>query len=53
VTFQATQVWALLEETVHDKARQHYRSFFSSVVGGIITDPALMSVHIDDHMVHR
>lgn len=47
------QVWALLEESVHEKARKHYKSFFSSVIGGIVTDPALMSVHIDDHMVHR
>lgn len=47
------QVVYLLESVVHDQARQHYRSFFSSVLGGITTNPALMTVHIDDHMVHR
>lgn len=47
------QVVYLLEAMVHDKAREHYRSFFSSVLGGITTNPALMTVHIDDHMVHR
>ncbi len=26
---------------------------YSSVLGGIVLDPALMSVPLDDHMVHR
>jgi hypothetical protein len=43
----------VLETVVHDQARQHYRAFFNSVLGGITTNPALMTVHIDDHMVHR
>jgi hypothetical protein len=47
------QLVGLLEQVVHDQARQHYRAFFSSVLGGITTNPALMTVHIDDHMVHR
>ena len=32
---------------------QTYRAFYSSELGGIVTDPALMVVPIDDHMVHR
>ena len=47
------QVIGVLETVVHEQARQHYRAFFSSVLGGITTNPALMTVHIDDHMVHR
>lgn len=30
-----------------------WRSFYSSVVGGVVTDTALMLLPIDDHMVHR
>ena len=47
------QVIGVLETVVHEQARQHYRAFFSSVLGGITTNPALMTVHVDDHMVHR
>jgi len=28
-------------------------AFYSSVVGGVVTDPALMVVPVDDHLVHR
>jgi 4-amino-4-deoxychorismate lyase len=37
------------------RARQPvtYRAFYSSQLGGIVTDPALMVVPFDDHMVHR
>ena len=48
-----SQVWQLLEQSVSEKARTHFRAFFSTVIGGITVDPALMSVPIDDHMVHR
>ena len=30
-----------------------YASFYSSQLGGIVTDPALMVLPFDDHMVHR
>ena len=30
-----------------------YRAMFSSWLGGVITDPALMQVPLDDHLVHR
>src|SRR6187401_3164022 len=30
-----------------------YSAFYSSQLGGIVTDPALMILPFDDHMVHR
>src|SRR5438046_5968188 len=30
-----------------------YWAFYSSQLGGIVTDPALMVIPFDDHMVHR
>ncbi|CAI5939463.1 unnamed protein product, partial [Closterium sp. NIES-65] len=33
--------------------QRNYRAFYSSVVGGITTDPAAMVLPIDDHMAHR
>ena len=37
------------------RARQPVRfwAFYSSQLGGIVTDPALMVLPFDDHMVHR
>jgi 4-amino-4-deoxychorismate lyase len=37
------------------RARQpvNYYAFYSSQLGGIVTDPALMLLPFDDHMVHR
>lgn len=37
---------------VHPKASNFY-AMYSSVLGGIVTDPALMVLPLDDHMVHR
>jgi len=30
-----------------------YRAYYSSQLGGVVTDPALMVLPFDDHMVHR
>jgi 4-amino-4-deoxychorismate lyase len=37
------------------RARQpvNYYAFYSSQLGGVVTDPALMVLPFDDHMVHR
>lgn len=35
------------------KSNQQYLAMFSSVFGGITTDPAVMVIPLDDHMVHR
>lgn len=37
------------------RARQpvSYSAFYSSQIGGVVTDPALMVIPFDDHMVHR
>lgn len=47
------QVLDNLYNGVHDNAAEHYLSFFSTELGGIVTDPGLMVVHMDDHLVHR
>jgi len=40
-----------------DRSRQdfhrHYLAMYSSVIDGIVTDPLLMTVPLDDHLVHR
>ncbi|KAI4379923.1 hypothetical protein MLD38_006160 [Melastoma candidum] len=33
--------------------KQRYLAMYSSVFGGIVTDPAAMLLPLDDHMVHR
>lgn len=35
------------------KGKQHFLAMYSSIFGGITTDPAAMVIPIDDHMVHR
>ncbi|RWR72459.1 D-amino-acid transaminase, chloroplastic-like protein [Cinnamomum micranthum f. kanehirae] len=35
------------------KSTQHYLAMYSSIFGGITTDPAAMVISLDDHMVHR
>ena len=39
--------------TLRDKQPVKYTAFYSSQLGGIVTDPALMVIPFDDHMVHR
>lgn len=41
-----------LRAAVHPKAKNFY-SMYSSILGGIVTDPALMVLPLDDHIVHR
>jgi 4-amino-4-deoxychorismate lyase len=41
-----------LRQAVHAKADGFY-AMYSSVLGGIVTDPAIMVLPLDDHMVHR
>jgi 4-amino-4-deoxychorismate lyase len=45
----------VLEQLRALRARQpvKYTAFYSSQLGGIVTDPALMVIPFDDHMVHR
>lgn len=46
-----------LLERLHEKwssvKKQPYPAMYSSVYGGIVLDPAMMVIPIDDHMVHR
>jgi 4-amino-4-deoxychorismate lyase len=58
VSGSSFQVLAADEVLAHFKAlrsRQpvNYWAFYSSQFGGIVTDPALMVLPFDDHMVHR
>ncbi|KAJ7240172.1 hypothetical protein O6H91_Y142000 [Diphasiastrum complanatum] len=43
----------LKSEVLEDKRLQLFRAMYSSIVGGITTDPAAMIIPLDDHMVHR
>ena len=43
---------ARLQDAVHAKASNFY-AMYSSALGGIVTDPALMVLPLDDHMAHR
>jgi len=51
--FTQAQAIERLSSTLHDKAVSSYKAMYSSVLGGIVTDPALMVVPMDDHLVHR
>lgn len=43
---------ARLRAAVHPKTASYY-AMYSSLLDGIVTDPAFMVLPIDDHMVHR
>jgi len=32
---------------------RNYYAMYSTVYGGVTTDPVLMTIPLDDHMVHR
>jgi len=51
-TYSTDQAIARLRAAIHAKASNFY-AMYSSVLGGIVTDPALMVLPLDDHMVHR
>ncbi|KAK7244246.1 hypothetical protein RIF29_39065 [Crotalaria pallida] len=42
-----------LQQSWSSVEKQPYPAMYSSVYGGIILDPAMMVIPIDDHMVHR
>ena len=46
------QVLAALR-TLRERQPVKFNAFYSSQLGGIVTDPALMVLPFDDHMVHR
>src|SRR5688500_4447368 len=50
--FTSDEAIANLRRAVHAKSASFY-AMYSSVLGGIVTDPALMVLPLDDHMVHR
>jgi len=48
----ATDVLASLR-ALRERQPVKYAAFYSSQLGGIVTDPSLMVIPFDDHMVHR
>ena len=50
--FSTDNALARLRQSVHAKAGNFY-AMYSSILGGIVTDQALMVLPLDDHMVHR
>ena len=50
--FTSDEAIAGLQQTVHAKSGNFF-AMYSSILGGIVTDPALMVLPLDDHMVHR
>jgi 4-amino-4-deoxychorismate lyase len=51
-TLKADEVLAQLR-ALRTRQPVKYWAFYSSQLGGIVTDPALMVLPFDDHMVHR
>lgn len=47
------QVLQLLADTIPEPAKANFGAFFSSELGGIVTEPGFMVVSIDDCMVQR
>lgn len=51
-TLTTDEATARLRQATHEKST-NFAAMYSSVLGGIVTDPALMVLPLDDHMVHR
>ncbi|KAJ7948691.1 D-amino-acid transaminase, chloroplastic-like [Quillaja saponaria] len=49
----STELLEKLQEKCSSVGKQPYPAMYSSIYGGIILDPAMMVIPIDDHMVHR
>lgn len=47
------RVLQLLAENTPEPAKSHFGSFYSSALGGIVTEPGFMLVSIDDAMVNK
>lgn len=51
--FLLKQLLEKLHEKWNSVKQQPYPAMYSSIFGGIILDPAMMVIPMDDHMVHR
>lgn len=49
----ASEMLGKLQEKWISVKKKPYPAMYSSIYGGIILDPAMMVIPIDDHMVHR
>jgi branched-chain amino acid aminotransferase len=45
--------WPTLAAGLRQPYQDHYYAMYSSLYDGIVTDPVLMLLPLDDHMVHR
>lgn len=45
--------WLLANQATRSALSDRFYAFFSSLIGGIVVDPVLMTVPVDDHLVHR
>ncbi len=43
----------ILERAEKELPSQKYFAMYSSVLGGVVTNPAMMTVPLEDHLVHR
>jgi branched-chain amino acid aminotransferase len=48
----AAEAWRRLRQA-RDPMASPYFAMYSSLLGGVVTDPGLMVVPVDDHLVHR
>ncbi|XP_077212482.1 D-amino-acid transaminase, chloroplastic-like [Tasmannia lanceolata] len=51
--YSSSEVLEKLRGNCNYGNKQPYPAMYSSIIGGITLDPALMVIPIDDHMVHR
>ncbi|GAB4846489.1 hypothetical protein Ancab_025494 [Ancistrocladus abbreviatus] len=51
--YSSSELIGKLHEKWNSMKDQPYPAMYSSIFGGIVLDPALMMIPLDDHMVHR
>uniref|UniRef100_A0A7C8YR32 Aminodeoxychorismate lyase n=1 Tax=Opuntia streptacantha TaxID=393608 RepID=A0A7C8YR32_OPUST len=49
----STELIGKLDENWNAVGHQPYPAMYSSIFGGVVLNPAMMMIPIDDHMVHR
>jgi len=45
--------FAEMTEFMRRPFHEDYFAMYSSIHGGVVTDPVLMTLPVDDHLVHR
>jgi len=52
-SFLLYQLIGKLDENWNAVGHQPYPAMYSSIFGGVVLNPAMMMIPIDDHIVHR